>query len=141
MAVQSGQKRELWTHLRSPRVFFVFGNSYRIEKLNCWTITFQEQHSGNHPSEATFKNSHHFLRPTLPKKDMVLCKNSTTQKKTWKLKHLQRISNQKKNHFVNPNSSDTTAEWKKKMPFPTGPRHLELLNLSQFLLQGPHPPT
>ena len=38
-----------------------------------------------------------------------------------------------------PNSSNHNKC--RKPTLPTGPRHLELLNFSQFLLQGPHPPT
>ena len=126
MAVQSGQKRELWTHLRSPRVLFVFGNSYRIEK------SFD-----NHLPRG---NTQVTINPKQPSKTARISQDHSKKKQKWCLETSSKNYSNQTKIFMDPNSS-SNHRWKKKPALSTGPRHLELLNLSQFLLQGPHPPT
>ena len=98
-----------------------------IELQNRWTITFQE---------ATLQVT---INPKQPSRIAIISQDHSKKKQKWCLETSSKNSPRNK-HLHEPKSSSNHT-WRKKTALPTGPRHLELLNFSQFLLQGPHPPT
>ena len=89
MAVQSKQRLEMWTHLRSPRI----SNWELLDRQS----PSKRQHSDNRQSEAAFKNRH-------------------SKKQKWFLETSSKNSPpQNKIIFMNPNSS-SNHRWKKKQP-------------------------